>query len=380
MKRILISSTDVMMYLFLLPHLKYLANNNYHIDVACSSAGEYKSEGYEKIISDQLPKNSRYFHISSERSPYSSGNAKGYRQLRSIIKDNDYDLVWTNEPVMGVITRLAASKFRKNGLKVLYLAHGYHFFKGAPILNWMYYPVEKFCSYLTDLMVMINFEDFEFTKRHFSGNQVRHIDGIGFDVAKYNDVCVDVAEKRKELGVGSDDILVLSAGELMTRKNHEAMIEAVALANDPRIKYIICGIGDRLEFLKELADNLEISGSVSFIGLRYDIPELLKAADIFAHPSRREGLGIAPLEAMASGLPIVTSNIQGIKDYSVNGLTGFSLEPNDIKGFSSAICALADDAELRKKMGAHNIQAVKKWSIENSTSQVKEIIQDFIGQ
>jgi len=379
MKRILISSTDVMMYLFLLPHVKYLASNNYHIDVACSSADEYKGEGYQKIIRDQLPKNSKYFHISSERSPYSSGNIKGYRQLREIIKDNDYDLVWTNEPVMGVITRLAASKFRKNGLKVLYLAHGYHFFKGAPTLNWIYYPAEKFCSYLTDLMVMINLEDFEFTKRHFSGNQVRHIDGIGFDVSKYDNVSVDVVEKRKDLGVGSDDILVLSAGELMTRKNHEVMIEAIALANDPRIKYVICGIGDRLEFLKDLTNKLGISDSVSFIGLRYDIPELLKVADIFAHPSKREGLGIAPLEAMASGLPIVTSNIQGIKDYSVNGLTGFSLDPSDSEGFSIAICKLVADAGLRKKMGEHNMQAVRKWSIENSTSQVERIIHDFLG-
>ena len=368
-----------MMYLFLLPHVKYLASNNYHIDVACSSADEYKGEGYQKIIRDQLPKNSKYFHISSERSPYSSGNIKGYRQLREIIKDNDYDLVWTNEPVMGVITRLAASKFRKNGLKVLYLAHGYHFFKGAPTLNWIYYPAEKFCSYLTDLMVMINLEDFEFTKRHFSGNQVRHIDGIGFDVSKYDNVSVDVVEKRKDLGVGSDDILVLSAGELMTRKNHEVMIEAIALANDPRIKYVICGIGDRLEFLKDLTNKLGISDSVSFIGLRYDIPELLKVADIFAHPSKREGLGIAPLEAMASGLPIVTSNIQGIKDYSVNGLTGFSLDPSDSEGFSIAICKLVADAGLRKKMGEHNMQAVRKWSIENSTSQVERIIHDFLG-
>lgn len=378
MKRILISSTDVMMYLFLMPHIKYLTNENYHIDVACSSADEYKSEGYEKIIRDQLPVNSRYFAISSVRSPYSVSNVKGFRQLRAIIEDNDYDLVWTNEPVMGVITRLAASKFRKNGLKVLYLAHGYHFFKGAPALNWIYYPVEKFCSYLTDLMVMINLEDFEFSKRHFSGNQVRHIDGIGFDVAKYGDVCVDVVEKRKELGVGSDEILVLSVGELMTRKNHEVIIEAIARANNLRIKYVICGIGDRLEFLVNLAKKLGISDRVSFIGLRYDIPEVLKAADIFAHPSKREGLGIAPLEAMASGLPIVTSNIQGIKDYSVNGLTGFVLAPSDIDGFSSAICALVGDAGLRKQMGEHNTQVVTKWSIENSTAQVGRIIQGLV--
>ena len=157
------------------------------------------------------------------------------------------------------------------------------------------------------------------------------------------------------------------------------MIEAISVVNNPKIKYVICGIGDRLKFLEDLAKKLNISDNVKFIGLRYDIPELLKVSDIFAHPSKREGLGIAPLEAMASGLPIVTSNIQGIKDYSVNGVTGFSLDPNDINGFSSAIRKLVDDPILRKKIGNHNIGAVKKWSIENSTIQVKNIIQDFIG-
>lgn len=378
-KRILISSTDVMMYLFLLPHVKKLANS-YQIDVACSSADEYKSEGYEEVIRSELPKNSKYFHISSERSPYSIANFKAFKELRMIMSKGHYDLVWTNEPVMGVITRLAASKFRKNGLKVLYLAHGFHFFKGAPILNWIYYPVEKICSYFTDLMVMINKEDFQFTKKNFSKNDSRYIEGIGIDLSKYVDVSVDVTKKRKELGVDENDILILSAGELMTRKNHEVIIEAISLINNPKIKYIICGIGDRLDFLTNLAIKCGVKDRVSFIGLRYDIPELLQATDIFAHPSKREGLGMAPLEAMASGLPILTSNIQGIKDYSVDGVTGFSLDPNDINGFSLAIKKLSDDRELRRKIGKNNVQAVQKWGVENSTIQLKNIITEFIDE
>lgn len=378
-KRILISSTDVMMYLFLLPHVKKLANS-YQIDVACSSADEYKSEGYEEVIRSELPKNSKYFHISSERSPYSIANFKAFKELRMIMSKGHYDLVWTNEPVMGVITRLAASKFRKNGLKVLYLAHGFHFFKGAPILNWIYYPVEKICSYFTDLMVMINKEDFQFTKKNFPKNDSRYIEGIGIDLSKYVDVSVDVTKKRKELGVDENDILILSAGELMTRKNHEVIIEAISLINNPKIKYIICGIGDRLDFLTNLAIKCGVKDRVSFIGLRYDIPELLQATDIFAHPSKREGLGMAPLEAMASGLPILTSNIQGIKDYSVDGVTGFSLDPNDINGFSLAIKKLSDDRELRRKIGKNNVQAVQKWGVENSTIQLKNIITEFIDE
>jgi glycosyltransferase EpsD len=244
-------------------------------------------------------------------------------------------------------------------------------------MNWIYYPVEKLCSYMTDIMVMINWEDYTFTKKHFH-NRVFHIDGIGFDLIKYHNVIVDYKSKREEIGVNSDDVLVLSAGELMTRKNHEAMIKAIAAVDNNNIKYVICGIGDRLDFLQRLAINLNVDDRVYFIGLRYDIPALLKISDIFAHPSKREGLGIAPLEAMASGLPIVTSNIQGIKDYSVNGVTGFSLNPNDVAGFAIAIQKLSNDPNLRKKMATHNIKAVKKWSIENSVSQIKNIIKEII--
>lgn len=377
MKRILISSTDVMMYLFLLPHVRGLANNNYHVDVACSSAGEYKNEGYDEYIKKNLPDNSEYYNLSTERSPFSLKNVNGYRELSRIIEKGNYDLVWTNEPVVGVMTRLACSKFRKKGLKVLYLAHGYHFFKGAPLNNWIYYPVEKYLATYCDLIVTINWEDYHFTKKHFNA-PVKHIDGIGFDIGKFKNISVDCQRKRDELNVASDEILILSAGELMTRKNHEVMIKAVAIVKNPKIKYIICGVGDRLEYLKNLSKKLNVENNVKFIGLRYDIDELLKVSDIFAHPSKREGLGIAPLEAMATGLPIITSNIQGIKDYSVTGETGYALDPNDANGYAIAIQNLVNDPELREKMGKHNIKAVEKYSIDISTSDMESIIKQLV--
>ena len=122
MKKILITSTDVMMYLFLLPHVKYLTEKNYHVDIACSAAEGFKEERYDQYLRKNIPSNSKYFHLLAERSPYAIvSNIKGYKQLTKIINEGGYDAVWTNEPVMSVITRLAASKFRKKGLKLLYL-------------------------------------------------------------------------------------------------------------------------------------------------------------------------------------------------------------------------------------------------------------------
>ena len=288
-------------------------------------------------------------------------------------------MVWTNEPVVGVITRLASNKFRKNGLKVMYLVHGYHFFKGAPTMNWIFYPVEKLLSYITDISVVINWDDFNFAKKHFS-DQVFHIDGIGFNSSKYRDTSVDFKLKRQTIGISEDEILILSVGELMTRKNHEVIIKAIAQLDNPKIRYVICGIGPRFEYLERLIKKLNIIEKVKFLGLRNDVNELLKVADIFAHPSKREGLGIAPLEAMASGLPIITSNIQGIKDYSENEVTGFSLDCNDISGFAGAISKLSDDKALCKKIGRHNAENIIKWDIKNSISQVKYIIKNLLNK
>jgi glycosyltransferase EpsD len=378
MKRILITSTDVMMYLFLLPHVKYLVDNNYHVDIACSSAEGFKKEGYEGYLRNNIPLSSKYFHLSAERSPFAlRSNIKGYRQLCKIIKEGSYDAVWTNEPVMGVITRLAASKQRKKGLKMLYLAHGYHFFKGAPLGNWLFYPVEKIMSRYCDMMVMINWEDYHFTQKYFR-KPVKHINGIGLDISKFKNTSVDFKIKRSELNVGINDFLILSAGELIPRKNQESIIKAIASLNDPKIKYIICGVGERLEFLKSLSKKLKIENRVQFIGLRYDIGEILKVSDIFAHPSKREGLGIAPIEAMAARLPIVTSNIQGIKDFSINGKTGYSLDPNDVGGYAVAIKKLVNNPALRKSIGEYNLIAVEKYGIDKSTSDMEIIIKQLV--
>ena len=378
MKRILITSTDVMMYLFLFPHVKYLIDNNYHVDIACSSPMGFKKEGYEERLRKNLPLGSKYFYLSAERSPLSlKSNHKAYKELRKIIVSGTYDLVWTNEPVIGVLTRLAASKYRKDGLKVLYLAHGFHFFKGTPLINWLYYPIEKFMSRYCDIMVMINWEDFYLTQKHFR-KPVMHINGIGLDIRKLKEVSIDYNLKRNELGVGVNDIIVLSVGELMSHKNHESIIKAIAGLNDPNIKYIICGMGERLKYLKKLSKKLKIENSVQFLGYRNDIGEILMASDIFAHPSKREGLGIASLEAMTVGLPIVTSNVHGLKDYSVNGKTGYCLDPNDISGFEEAIKKLVENADLRKSIGAYNKKVVEKFSIEKSTSDMGIIIKKML--
>ena len=375
MKKILITSTDLMMIQFLVPHVRYLSENGYAVEIACSVVGD-RIEDVRRALDGTV----RAIHmVRLERSPVSPRNISGYRDMKRLLKENRYDIIWTNEPVMGVVTRLAARKARKKGTKVVYMCHGFHFYKGASLAHWLlFYPVERFMSRFCDMIVTINRED-EARAKTFHCPRVEHINGIGVDFSKRR-CTLSREEKRKELGVKESDIMVLSVGELQTRKNHEAILRALGKLQDPRVQYFLCGKGELREYLEKLALRLGIRDRVHFLGYRKDVPEIMGAADIFAHPSKREGLGLACLEAMASGLPLVTSNIQGIPDYVENGVTGFLCDPEDAARFVEHLHVLISDPALRKQIGETNSTKSMKYAVGSIQPVILEIFDRIVPE
>ena len=369
-----------MCYLFLIPHVKRLVNDGFTVDIACSAAKEFSDQNYEKEIKSKIPPGCNYFSISSSRSPLSLSNVKAYQELKFILKREKYDLVWTNEPVMGVITRLASLTFRRSDLKVLYLVHGLHFFKGGPILNWFFFPVELIVSLFTDLTVTINKLDTQFVSS-FLFSPVKYIKGIGFEHGKFNSIntSIDYKSLRSSFGFSPRDVVLIAVGELMPRKNHIVAIKALSKIANSNVKLLICGVGPLNDELNNLVKDLNLSQRVVFAGLRNDIASMLKISDVFIHPSVREGLGIAPLEAMASGLPIITSNAQGITDYSIDNVTGFVCDPNDEDCFTKSIDKLLQSEELRKKIGSNNIKHSREFDISQSTNSMSKIIDSLIN-
>ena len=148
-----------------------------------------------------------------------------------------------HSPIGSVVARLAASQFRKDGLKVIYTAHGFHFYKGAPRINWMiFYPIEYVCSFITDVLITINKEDYNFAIKHMHSNQVKYIPGVGINVEKFSEEVSNREEKRRELGISKNDIVLFSVGELNDNKNHKIVIEALANIKEKNIKYLIACI------------------------------------------------------------------------------------------------------------------------------------------
>lgn len=243
-------------------------------------------------------------------------------------KTGIYSFVHIHSPIGGVIGRIVA---KKNGIRTIYTAHGFHFYTGAPKVCWLFfYPVEKGLSWFTDVLITINREDFMRARRRFHAKKTVYIPGIGLDIEKYRNVKTDRNTKRKELGIENSDIMLLSVGELNENKNHKTVIEALGQIQKsvPRISgclhYFIAGRGCLHQELARLAERQGVQ--LHLLGFRDDVPQLLKAADIFLLPSRREGLNVGLMEAMASGLPCIVSDIRGNRDliqriYRVPGMS-----------------------------------------------------------
>lgn len=338
----------------------------------------FKEKGYQAECAAKLREGIKVceiqHHIDFERRPFNKKNIVAYRRLKSLLKKGNYEVVHCHTPVAAMLTRLAARKMRKKGTRVIYTAHGFHFFKGAPIKNWLiYFPVEWLCSFLTDTLITINTEDFEFAKKHLHAKRIEYVHGVGIDTEKFKNIEVDRDKKREELGIPKESFAVLSVGELNDNKNHETILRAIAKIDRKDIVYVICGQGNKKEYLENLAKELGLEERLILAGFRKDVVEIYKCCDLFAFPSKREGLGMAALEAMTCGLPVVGSNVHGIPDYLVDWETGFRCSPLDVDAFAGKIQMLIDDLDLRNIIGEKNKKVVEKFALENSIKEMKKI-------
>lgn len=352
----------------------------YDVHIACNF--DYLDDTDEKRTKayiQRLKENGIHLHnISFARSPFSKRNISSYGKLKRLIDNENFDLIHCHTPTVSILTRLAARKARKKGSKVMYTCHGFHFHNASPKINWVvYYPIERMMSHFTDYLVTINNEDYNRAKT-FSSKNVRYIPGVGVDLGRIKNCVVDRVKYKEALGIPEGSILVLSIGEMIERKNHEAIIRALANIDSKNVYYAICGKGPLKDHLESLAENLGIGNRVLFLGFRQDIPELCNTADISAFPSRIEGLGLAGIEAMAAGIPLVSSNVHGILDYVKDGETGFTINPDDIQGFSLAIETLAHNESLRKKMAENCRKAVEKFDIHNALKAMWNIYDEIL--
>lgn len=345
-----------------------ILQKHYKVEVAANfSRGNNTSvKRTNEFKLELVEKNIFINEINFVRNPLSISNFIAYRELKRIIHSGNFDLIHCHTPVASVLTRLAVINCKKTS--VIYTAHGFHFFKGASIFNWLiYYPIEKFCAKFTNKLITINREDYAIAKKFqlCNNGKVYYIPGVGIDTKSIEAIKVDKIKKRHELGLPEQATVILSVGELNKNKNHKTFIKALGRINNPNIYYIICGKGELENNFKKLAKDLGIEKQVKILGYRKDVIEINKIADIFAFPSYREGLSVALMEAMACGLPVICSKIRGNTDLIENRRSGFLFNPSDVNEIANCIDEVMKDNSVKVNMGLYNKKRIIQFDINN---------------
>lgn len=314
----MLASVASMIDQFNMPNIALLQKLGYEVDVACNfiEGNTCSDERVAELKQKLQDMHVRCYQIDFARNIKHMGqNMRALRQVESLMKQNRYAFCHCHSPIGGVVARIAGHRTKT---KVIYTAHGFHFYQGAPLVNWLvYYPVEKVLSYWTDVLITINHEDYARAKKKFHAKKTYYLPGIGIDLEKFHvGNAEDIEKKRQEMGLHPKDIFLLSVGELSGRKNHVVVIEAVnhLVQNYPQLKYFICGQGEKKQELQQLIRDYHLENHVKLLGFRTDVAELCQAADVFVFPSKQEGLPVALMEAMACGVPVVCSRIRGNTD------------------------------------------------------------------
>lgn len=376
MKKILfIATVESHILNFHIPFIQYFQNKGYEVHTATKLGDRQEELKNFSIICH---------NIDFSRSPYSLSNVKALNQLIKVMRENKFSLVHVHTPVGGFLGRLAARI--TNTKPVLYTAHGFHFYKGAPLKNWiLYYTMEKIAAHWTDGLITMNEEDFNIAKKFKLRRKdtVFYVHGVGIDIEKY---FINDDEKRKklreELGFSEDDILILTVAEINTNKNHKQVIDAIKALRDyySNVYYLIVGTGEKEKELKNYVLFSNLGDRIKFLGYRKDIPEILNAVDIFALTSLREGLPRAIMEAIAAGKPIVATNVRGNRDLVVDGVNGYLVPVNDVEATAKAIAKLASNKILRTKMGEEGKKIIRDYAIEKVLKEMDEVYSLYLGK
>lgn len=319
----------------------------------------------------EIPHCDHYVEIPFSRNPFSLDNIEAYKKIKHLIDSEEFDLIHSHTPIAGVLTRLAARNRDREKARSVYTAHGFHFYKGAPLKNWiLWYPIEKIMASYTDLLFTINQEDYDRADRKFAC-RVAYVPGVGFNGDKIAEE-VDKSAIRKRIGVPEDAYVIVNVGDLAPGKNQGVLIEALSLFGGD-VHLVICGEGPERQNLEALSKAASVSDRVHLLGFREDIGAMLSISDLFCFPSQREGLPVSVLEAMAAGLPVVASDIRGIvPDLIEDGENGIVLEEGAPEEIGSAVNRIREDQEYRDMLTREARKRVSRFELSNVLVEMNE--------
>ncbi|MGN1123071.1 MAG: glycosyltransferase family 4 protein [Eubacterium sp.] len=318
------------------------------------------------------------FEVPFSRSPYSLDNVKAYKELKKILEKNDYDAVHCHTPMGAVVTRLAARSLRKKGLKVIYTAHGFHFYKGASRFNWkFFYPVEKYLSKFTDCLITINQEDYNLAReKGFEAKRIIHVSGVGVDLSEFSPKTNEQKlSLRQEYGYDKNAFIMIYPADFCERKNQMMLLKAlkIVLQKHKNVKLLLPGLQTYMAECEQFCRDNALTDNVEFMGYRRDIYKLDALSDISVSSSRQEGLPINLIEAMALGNPIIATDVRGNNDLVHDGKNGYLIALNDSQAMADKIIELIENPSKIDELGAESLKLVGKYAVDCVLDDMVEI-------
>lgn len=357
---------------FHLPHMKMLQEQGWEIHVAAHDNLAAKN-GLQLKYCD------KFIEISFARSPKSPDNIKAYKTLKALLAQEHYDVILCNTPMGGIVTRLAAKKTRKQGTRVIYMAHGFHFFKDSSKASWLiYYPVEKHMARYCDLLITINKEDYALTQEKFSGRtEIAHIHGVGVDEERYHPATAEEQQAMREIeGLSSDDFVILCVGELNENKNQKTLIAAASLLKDkiPALKVLLAGNGPKEQELRDQIAAGQLEDVVKLLGYRTDLERVTPAVNLVVSCSHREGMPLNIIEAMLCKKPVVASHNRGHDELVEDNVTGYLFFPLDERKMAEWIQKIYDCPDNRKQLGEAGYKTAGLYTISSVEKELLSLI------
>lgn len=356
---------------FHLPYLKWFKEHGYEVHVA--------SNGDEHI--DYCDK---HFNINFARFPLKTNNIKAYKELKKIIKENKYEIIHCHTPVGGVLTRLAARKSRKeNNTKVIYTAHGFHFYKGAPILNWIiYYLIEKIMAHYTDCLITINNEDYERAKKNIKAKKVKLVHGVGMNADRFDKKITEEEKEnfREKFKIRKEDIVFSYIAELNNNKNQILLLDVLKELKEKysNVKLILVGNYPQNGYYEKEINRRNLVNEVILTGKNVeDVPIILSITDIYLASSIREGLPVNIMEAMYMGIPIVANNNRGHRELVKNEKNGYII--NDKIEMKKRIEDILKDETMYENMRKENMLKIEKYLLKNVEKDMERIYREVLN-
>jgi glycosyltransferase EpsD len=343
-------------YHFMLPFMKMMSAKGYDVDVIAT-----KDHTYKKLMEHSYIK--KLYLVDISRNPFNIKNIQSYKEIKTILINNNYNIVHTNTPIMSFYLRLAARKLIKT--KVVYMAHGFHFFKGSPLRNWLlYFPAEYLASRFTDDLITINNEDYCIASKWFKTCKIHYISGTGIDLSKYK----KTVENKNKTNV------IICVSEFIERKNHKQIILALShiIKEIKDVKVWFVGCGKLVEQCKDLANHLEVQDYIKWLGFRYNIPDLLNKADLAVLTSYHEGVPRFLLEAMACSKPIVATNVRGNRELVMHEQNGYLVNTDDHIALADACIKVLTSNNI-EQMGEKSFSICRKYDIKIVKKMMLEV-------